>query len=88
MKILAGGRLCHRNPNNDPTTTNNNAATNNCGRTVPGSGVVNITAAIDAETIVAIPPLRPSMLSNMLNELITATIQITDNRLVSQLMPM
>src|SRR6056297_2598959 len=84
MKIFAGGRLCHKKPSNDPITTNNNPATNNCGFAVAGSGVVSITADIPPAMIAATPPLRPSMLSSMLNELMTATIQMTDRQPVNQ----
>jgi hypothetical protein len=43
------------------------------------AGVVSKTAARIVDAIAAMPDDKPSMLSNMLNELINPTIQSTDS---------
>ena len=79
MNNRAIGRLCHRKPSRAPTSTSRNPPTNSCGPPEFEAGDVSKTAARIVDAIAAMPDDKPSMLSNMLNELINPTIQSTDS---------
>ena len=84
MKSRAGGRLCHRKPSSEPTITRRKPPTKSCGSWVTGSGAISITAASIPPAIAATPAESPSMLSSMLNELTSPTIQRTLRGIVNQ----
>src|SRR5215216_6139936 len=83
MKSFAGGRLCSKKPTTAPSSTKSKPATNSCGRLVVGSGANSNTAASMPAAITATPPESESILSSMLNELTSVTIQNTESAIVS-----